>query len=54
VGIPGAIDALESMADRIDAAYGAVAEAVEVMVVERGHGSLQTIADFAAASVGQG
>ncbi|PTX40394.1 CRISPR system Cascade subunit CasC [Gemmobacter caeni] len=54
VGIPGAIDALESMADRIDAAYGAVAEAVEVMDVERGHGSLQAIADFAAASVGQG
>lgn len=53
-GIPGAIAALEGMADKIDSAYGTVAEAVEVMDVEGGKGSLDAIAAFAAASVGQG
>lgn len=50
-GIPGAIAALEGMAVKIDQAYGAVAEAVEVMDVEGGRGSLDAIAGFAAASV---
>jgi len=53
-GIPGAIAALEAMADKIDRCYGAVADAVEVMDVEGGRGSLDAIAAFAAASVGQG
>lgn len=53
-GIPGAVAALEGMADKIDRAYGAVAETVEVMDVEGGRGSLEAIAAFAGASVGQG
>lgn len=53
-GIPGAIAALEGMADKIDRAYGPVAEAVEVMDVEAGEGSLDAIAAFAGASAGQG
>lgn len=53
-GIPGAIAALEDMAGKIDRAYGTVADAVEVMDVKGGRGSLDAIAGFAGQSVGQG
>lgn len=43
--------ALEDMAEKLDRAYGAAAEAVAVMDVDAGTGSLDEIARFAAAAV---
>lgn len=51
-GVLGAsVEALRDMAAKIDAAYGAMAEAVEEMDVAEGKGSLDAIAAFAAAAV---
>jgi CRISPR system Cascade subunit CasC len=46
-GISGSVAKLEEMAAKIDAAYGQVAEATEVMDVVAGKGSLDAIAAFA-------
>lgn len=45
------VDALERMVERIDRAYGPACDAVEVMDVAAGVGTLDAIAAFAAASV---
>ncbi len=51
-GVLGAsVEALRDMAAKIDAAYGAMAEAVEEMDVDEGKGSLDAIAAFAAQAV---
>ena len=42
------------MADRMDAAYGACCEAVEVMEVAEGRGTLAAIRAFAAEAVNDG
>lgn len=43
--------ALESMAEKLDTSYGVLAEGVEVMDVQTGHGSLDAIKRFAAESI---
>ena len=48
------VEALEGMADRMDAAYGACCEAVEVMEVAEGRGTLAAIRAFAAEAVNDG
>ncbi|GIX15252.1 MAG: hypothetical protein KatS3mg118_3211 [Paracoccaceae bacterium] len=51
-GVLGAsVEALRAMAAKIDAAYGAMAEAVEEMDLHEGRGSLDAVARFAAGAV---
>ena len=48
------VAALETMADRMDAAYGACCEASEVMNVASGQGTLKAICDFVGEAVADG
>ena len=48
------VAALETMADRMDAAYGACCEASEVMNVAAGQGTLKAICDFVRKAVADG
>ena len=48
------IAALETMADRLDAAYGACCEAFEIMNVAEGQGTLKAVCDFVKRAVADG
>ena len=48
------IAALETMADRLDAAYGACCEASEIMNVAEGQGTLKAVCDFVKRAVADG
>lgn len=49
--VRSSVTKLEEMAEKLDAAYGPAADALEVMDVIEGRGALEAIAGFAAASV---